>query len=204
MDIFSYIVRYDSGFAPNPYHGVCTLACCKPKIRAAASARDGGDWVMGTAPSPLERHLIYLMKVSRTLTFDLYWQQYPEKRNSPANPRGDNIYEPIGGSPSGFRQLENPAHDSRHRARDLSENRVLISDHFFYFGKNAPLLSPEYANLVHNTQGHKRIRARCDNRFALFDNLLAWVEKNWKPGIHGEPSDEELICMPEEEPDIEE
>ena len=23
----------DSGFAPNPFHGACTLACCKPKIR---------------------------------------------------------------------------------------------------------------------------------------------------------------------------
>ena len=44
--LFSYVVRYDSGFAPNPFHGFCTLATCKPGIRAHANV---GDWVVGTA-----------------------------------------------------------------------------------------------------------------------------------------------------------
>lgn len=33
MKIFTYIMTDDRGFAPNPYFGLCTLACCKPKIR---------------------------------------------------------------------------------------------------------------------------------------------------------------------------
>ena len=28
--LYSYIVATDSGFSPNPFHGFCTLACCKP------------------------------------------------------------------------------------------------------------------------------------------------------------------------------
>lgn len=31
--LFSYIVRWDHGFAPNPFHGICSLATCKPGIR---------------------------------------------------------------------------------------------------------------------------------------------------------------------------
>ena len=45
MNIYSYIVRYDSGFAPNPFYGYCTLANCKPIIRGHAQVN---DWVVGT------------------------------------------------------------------------------------------------------------------------------------------------------------
>lgn len=30
--IFRYVVRYDSGVAPRPFDGYCSLAICKPKI----------------------------------------------------------------------------------------------------------------------------------------------------------------------------
>lgn len=33
MIVYEYVMTSDSGFAPNPFHGTCTLACCKPKIR---------------------------------------------------------------------------------------------------------------------------------------------------------------------------
>lgn len=33
MIVYEYVMTSDSGFAPNPFHGACTLACCKPKIR---------------------------------------------------------------------------------------------------------------------------------------------------------------------------
>lgn len=44
--IYSYVVRYDSGFAPNPFYGYCTLATCKPDIRRAAEV---GDWLVAPA-----------------------------------------------------------------------------------------------------------------------------------------------------------
>ena len=40
MTVYSYIVAYDSGFAPNPFHGTCTLACCKPTIRRTAHEKE--------------------------------------------------------------------------------------------------------------------------------------------------------------------
>ena len=120
-----YVLRIDSGFAPNPYGGLCTLACCKPVIRRIAAVE---DWVIGTTPAPDTHLLIYAMFVTRGLTFDLYFN-YPEyeiKKPGPANLSGDNIYKPDGSG--GFIQLQNPAHDHRHCEGDLSTNRVLISE----------------------------------------------------------------------------
>ena len=45
MDIFSYVIPHDSGFAPNPFCGVLTLATCKPRIRKTAQK---GDFIVGT------------------------------------------------------------------------------------------------------------------------------------------------------------
>jgi len=43
--VFSCVVRRDSGFAPNPFEGHCTIATCEPQIRRIASV---GDCVLGT------------------------------------------------------------------------------------------------------------------------------------------------------------
>ena len=40
MRVFSYIVTHDTGYAPNPFHGFLTLACCKPLIRRTAEVGD--------------------------------------------------------------------------------------------------------------------------------------------------------------------
>ncbi len=45
MKIYSYVVRYDAGFAPNPFGEFSTLATCKPRIRKKIQV---GDWVIGT------------------------------------------------------------------------------------------------------------------------------------------------------------
>ena len=36
--LYSYVFDHDYGFAPNPFHGVCTLATCKPSIREHAES----------------------------------------------------------------------------------------------------------------------------------------------------------------------
>jgi hypothetical protein len=30
--LYSYVVRWDHGFAPNPFYETCTVATCKPYI----------------------------------------------------------------------------------------------------------------------------------------------------------------------------
>lgn len=195
-------MKTDSGFAPNPFGGVCTLACCKPQIRRMANV---GDWVIGTAPSPNNRKLMYAMRVSRALTFDLYFNDpaYSCKKNSPDNPRGDNIYRPT--SHRRLEQVPNPAHDQRHIQRDLSVNLVLISDHFYYFGRQAPELPSQFGPLIHSTQGRKRIRAEENSaQHELFLSLICWLEKNYSPGILGEPTSERIVCFPPDEDEGEE
>ena len=43
MIVYEYVMTSDSGFAPNPFHGACTLACCKPKIRKGVANEIFGE-----------------------------------------------------------------------------------------------------------------------------------------------------------------
>jgi hypothetical protein len=104
--LFSYVVVADSGFAPNPFFGLCTLACCKPRIRKAIGDRlllesghadiaelrrsDPGFvrrqnvWVIGLAGASLRdrprRSVVYVMHVTDVLDFESYYDEHPEKR----------------------------------------------------------------------------------------------------------------------------
>ena len=72
MRLLSYVVAHDYGFAPNPFYGMCTLATCKPRIRRAAAI---GDWIVGTGSKENGRqgYLVYVMQVTKALTFNHYW-----------------------------------------------------------------------------------------------------------------------------------
>ena len=151
--VYIYVVDRDFGFAPNPYHGVCTLACCKPSLRSTARV---GDWVFGFGGSRLKAtgHCIYGMRVTQTMTFDDYWSnpaftaKRPVRNGSRVMMLGDNIYYRASADAS-WNQL-----DSHHSAPDGSPNpanilndtrinKVLASEDFVYFGQNAPKV-PSY------------------------------------------------------------
>jgi len=85
MKLYSYVMVSDTGFAPNPFDGFCTLACCKPNIRRTASV---DDWIVGTGSNGTVGNdkLIYAMKVTEKTDFDIY---YHDKR---FHNRLDNIY----------------------------------------------------------------------------------------------------------------
>ena len=71
--LYTYVITRDFGFAPNPFHGLCTLATCKPDIRKTANV---GDWIMGVGGRSLgivKRKCIFLMKVSEKISFQDYW-----------------------------------------------------------------------------------------------------------------------------------
>src|SRR5687768_2925995 len=74
MTLYSYCLMYDSGAAPNPYWGVCTLAICKPKIRSTAIE---ADWIvgLGSVNSPIRNIsncVVYAMKVTKVLSMKEY------------------------------------------------------------------------------------------------------------------------------------
>ena len=72
--LFTYVVAHDTGFAPNPFHGFCTLAVCKPRIRKGAKI---GDWIIGTGSGAKgkgrEGNIVFAMRVTEDMAFDQYW-----------------------------------------------------------------------------------------------------------------------------------
>lgn len=165
--LYSYIVTHDTGFSPNPFWGMCTLACCKPRIRQSVlkHLQDNPDehiWIVGLSPKHYElgNDIVYMMKVDGVMTFQEYFEIHPEKRPDYSRSEiiyrcGDNIYQPL--SSSNFRQLRsahslNPREDeqwsqhSKNMERDLSGKCVLYSKRFIYFGSEAiPLPSELFA-----------------------------------------------------------
>src|SRR5687767_8705715 len=77
--IFSYVIKFDTGAAPNPFWGLCTLTICKPVIRRTAKI---GDWILGFGSTQVEvkgkgyisysGKLVYAMKVTKILTLLQY------------------------------------------------------------------------------------------------------------------------------------
>jgi hypothetical protein len=189
-DFFSYIVVTDSGFAPNPYGGICTLACSKPNIRHSANV---GDWIIGTTPSPGKGRLVFAMRVEKGLTFDMYWEQqeYECKKPNKENGCGDNIYKR--GERGGLVQVENQAHREAQFERDIRVNRVLISKNFYYFGKEAPEIPVKFAPLVSTVQGHKRIKPT-STEYVRVTRFLEWLQDNSKQGMNGEPGYQHAKC----------
>ncbi|MBI4881384.1 MAG: hypothetical protein HY812_17240 [Planctomycetes bacterium] len=159
--VFSYVVVQDGGFAPNPFHGWCTLACCKPRIRGAAAP---GDVIIGLSRR-CER-IVYVMRVDERLSFEQYWAdpRFRAKRPEWESPlarrrRGDNIYRPDGAG--GFVQLRSAHWDHKRdqesqsaRRRDTGANAVLVSRDFVYFGGQGPVL-PRRLQFLRTGRGHR-------------------------------------------------
>jgi Nucleotide modification associated domain 2 len=124
--------RGDRGFAPNPFYGYCTLACCKPKIRRAAQP---DDWIVGLTPKAECNRIVYAMHVAEKITFADYWRdtRFARKKadirsSNLKHQRGDNIYEPL--NEGGYRQ--HPSMHSKGFAEDEKAKRKDLSGGFAY------------------------------------------------------------------------
>src|SRR5437016_4237679 len=132
MKLHSYIVMTDSGFAPNPFWGFCTLATCKPVIRRTAKV---GDWIVGTGSKngAGQGKLVYAMRVDELLPLEKYATdpRFEEKKPRAGSPKtfcGDNIYFK---GESGVWEQRLSYHMAKHVKRDLSGKNVLISETFY-------------------------------------------------------------------------
>jgi hypothetical protein len=187
VKLSAYIIRVDSGFAPNPFGHHCTLACCKPTIRRKAEI---GDIVLGTAAAHYQHagRLVYGMKVSEILSYQEYWDEplYAYRKPSSATSitrRGDNVWHR---DASGHWQIAPGAiHNESHKDHDLRGEKVLISTEFFYFGRDAIQVPEEFLPILATTQGHKNNRdPGTIGRF--WDSLSKAAPK---PGRNGDPSE---------------
>lgn len=182
--LYAYPITRDFGFAPNPFHGICTLATCKPRIRKGAKV---GDWIMGLGGSELgsaSKKCIYLMKITEKMTFDEYWEDHrfslkkPVRNGSRKQILGDNIYHR--GQKGKWVQ-----EDSHHSNEDGTPNdvnvgrdtgstdQVLISDYFLYFGVSAVGVDLDAIH-YHNIRDYKKeVFSDFPSAKAVVENLLA-------------------------------
>jgi hypothetical protein len=178
MNLFSYVVEHDKGYAPNPYCGFCTLCRCKFKKsrkghRNIVELAKLDDWVVGTGGSNPKRSagrgkLVYAMQVEKILTRGKYHTGHfkskkPVVNGSYEQQRGDN----------------KPPKNSF----ESQEQFVLISrKQFYYFGRNAiPIPRDKFPGLEKRGPGFKR---KFDDDYVA--RFVRWITAK-KPGIHGEP-----------------
>ena len=187
-NVYMYVVARDFGFAPNPFHGVCTLATCKPSIRRTAQI---GDWVVGMGGSRLKAtgKCIFAMKVTGTMRFDEYWSDitYRSKRPARNGSRktivGDNIYHTEGGNwlqedshhslPDGTPNHYNVNHDTK-------TDRVLLSSYFYYFG----LAAPQVPETILSRIGYTNVRAHRKLSIAQAQPLIKWFHEEFENSLN--------------------
>lgn len=190
---FSYIIPWDSGKAPNPWWGTCTLAVCKPVIRRTARP---GDLIIGLSPRDLGlgNELVYAMYVAEVMTLLDYFSdpEYAVKKPNFSSDdtrlwMGDNIYEQSDGNVIQHVSAHNvsgrSADELAEKQRvDLSGINVLISSLFWYFGKESRQLDPQL-DFLRVGRGHRCFGLREILQFEMISGL-----NNLDPGIHGKPN----------------
>ena len=158
MRLCSYVITNDTGLAPNPFWGYCTLAVCTPNHMGIRAQE--GDWFMGTTSASRGNRLLYAMRVSEVLGFDEYYrdprfqQKKPDVNGSWGRRCGDNMY--YKDDNGGWSQCRTLHHGSAaHIRKDLRHPRVFIGEHFYYFGAEAVDIPASCVDLIWRRQGCK-------------------------------------------------
>jgi hypothetical protein len=196
--VYLYVIARDFGFAPNPFHGYCTLATCKPRIRRTAQS---GDWVFGVGGARLHAtgRCIFAMQVTDKTTFDAYstdpkyYQKKPVRNGSKIMLVGDNIYS-RSDLQSAWKQADshhsNPdgSLNMRNLVTDTSTNAVLISRKFVYFGAEAPQIPSGILTRI----GYSNVRDYRKFPYATARELVTWLLTEYSKDLNqviGDPFD---------------
>jgi Nucleotide modification associated domain 2 len=164
--LFSYVVDHDLGFAPNPFHGFCTLAHCKFSSSGRKNIVESakyGDWIAGTGGlNPLSAghgKLIYAMRVAERLTLRDYWH------DARFFGRADNLP----------------------KFASCTTRLVLVSKHFFYFGsKSVDVSLIPTSNLSHAFE-KRGPGFRMDFSEEFITDFAEWLATSYRVGVHGLP-----------------
>jgi hypothetical protein len=186
MRLCSYVVRQDTGFAPNPFGQYCTLAACTPNHQGLRL--HSGDWLLGRERINRGNKLVYAMKVSEVLNLNTYFNdsRFEYKKPYPAGnwqaQCGDNIYHRAGNV---WKQEWSPFHNRpQHRQQDTRHPQVFVAEEFFYFGESAPAIPPRFSEIIRRSQG-----CRCSYPSALASSFVEWLRITYSTGMHGLPRD---------------
>lgn len=203
MQLYSYKMTHDTGFAPNPFGITLTLATCKPRIRLCKTK---GQWIAGFTSKALtngkvgEERLVYLMRIGEKCHFRDYFfdPRFQDKipnmeAPGPVAKAGDNIYKPLvpgACEDTHFEQIRNPNHwgaaepSGFDLKRDLSGQFALIADEFYYFGVRALMIPADFRPFLPRGQSaHGRLTS--SNQAIRF---VQFIRQHYKPGRYGNPT----------------
>ena len=191
MKICSYVMKHDTGFAPNPFYGYCTLATCTPNHMNANL--NEGDYIAGYFTDQSNPYLVYWLKVYEVLDFQEYFHDPRFKRKKPKldgnqiSKCGDNIYQH---NNRGKWIQENTLYhkDTKSMEQDIRYHVVYIGREFSYFGEKAyskgNCVHDDFRDAIKKGRGIKYTREDHPH----FRKYLRWL--NAKPlGRHGRPRD---------------
>lgn len=188
--IYVYVVDRDFGFAPNPFHGICSLATCKPSIRNTSKI---GDWVIGLGGSRLKAtgKCIFAMKITEKVTFNDYWtntefqDKKPVRNGSKKMLLGDNIYffneaEDRWTQAHSHHSNSDGSMNEHNKNRDTTSSMVLLSKHFYYFGSSAPLIPAKILDDMKykNGIGHRKFA------YEFAKPLVDWLEEKYSQSLN--------------------
>jgi hypothetical protein len=190
MKLLKYVMTVDSGLAPNPYFGICSLALCTPNHMNARLS--SGDWIVGHSCRATGNKLIYAMRVTRVLSMSEYFTGFPEKHPHPDGDaiaqRGDNLYDNSSGK---WCRLPSASHNEVSAfAQDQGKPVFLSEDekNFWYFGgidHPMPCGFPDaFPEMVKDRQGISYVHdEEVINRFVM------WLKGYGQSGLIGSPRD---------------
>jgi hypothetical protein len=192
--VYIYVVDRDFGFAPNPFHGRCTLATCKPIIRRVAQE---GDWILGMGGARLNAtgRCVFSMKISRKITFNEYWSNplYRDKKPVRNGSRkmivGDNIYHTCNGAwqqANSHHSYLDGSQNPHNVKNDTQTDAVLVSDYFFYFGASAVTLPSPLLDEINyrNGRNHRKLE------LSVAHSLISFFVARFPPNrLIGDPFD---------------
>lgn len=193
--LYSYVLRYDDGAAPNPFWGTCTLTICKPDIRRTANE---GDWVVGTGSKntrlkdgniyDLSDSVVYAMKITKKLPladYDKYCRQnlpnkLPKWFSKAFQLRmGDCIYDYSKGTPPVLRKS---VHNQDNIKRDLGGQFSLLSRTFYYFGEEPRPLPQELKHIIRRGQKHLVFEDAL-----TIDKFEEWISRFTRNRLYAQP-----------------
>ncbi len=208
VQLITYRMTSDVGFAPNPFHKVLTLATCKYGIRRAKT-RKAGQWIAGFASDTLQRRsnvdgkkvisdrdaLIWIGQITESpIPLEDYFDdpRFQIKKpfmNDEISQCGDNVYKIAGGNlkqDTGDLIKKYILHpDEDQKSDDIAGKNVLIFEKFYYFGVN---------NFVPEDKGMKVYKPHKSSFYGYYaqageaDKLIDYLEKEYGAGgLLGEP-----------------
>lgn len=185
-----YVMTTDTGFAPNPFHGICTLAACTPNHCKAKLVK--GDLIAGCFRSGRKPRLVYVMAIDEVFALDAYYRDVrfqakkPSRNGTWIEHAGDNIY--YRNKTGKWRQDKDAVHhrdDPKVFRQDTEANRVFVGKHFVYYGGDAVDLPVGFSGCMPTGQGIKYLNDNPDTMEAF----RRWAFDRPKLGRLGLPRD---------------